>query len=545
MTGRVLVIGLDGVGFDHIEPWAAEGKIPVLARLLRCGARGPLLSAIPPVTGPAWATFLTGVNPGRHGVLEWTRRVEGSYGTAVVTGRDIGRPTLLDLVNAAGKRVISIGLPLTHPPRPVNGVVVPGLPAPDGERFLTHPPEARAVLRRVAPGYRPFPECAHRPTRRGKTAELIASARARAAAATHFLNERDWDLGIVHFQETDKVQHDLLGRTAGAFDPLLAVFQEVDRLLAGLLEIARKREATVILVSDHGMGPQEGTFSVNTWLLQEGYLALKGGAAPRAKQAAFRLGLTQRRFRRLGLLLYPLAFRLHLSRSFMDVGTGGPIARLISSLFLSFDDVDWSRTRAYSRSDVGHVFLNRVGREPAGIVSNEEAPRLTAEIMERLQRVVHPRSREPLLGEVFRREEVYAGDRLHDAPEILFLPRDLRILGAGASGFYSNRVFDRPQWRASHRMEGILIGSGVPFRPQARIEGASLLDLVPNVLYLLDVPIPADAEGRVWEDAYRAETLALRPPRFEKAAEPVVRCDADEDEEAELRRRLGNLGYLS
>ena len=545
MTGRVLVIGLDGVGFDRIEPWAAAGKLPVLARLLRRGARGPLLSTIPPVTGPAWATFLTGVNPGRHGVLEWTRRVEGSYGTAVVTGRDIGRPTLLDLVSAAGKRVISIGLPLTHPPRPVNGVIVPGIPAPEGERFETHPAEARQTLRRVAPEYRPSPESAHRWTRGGQVGELLASAQARAAAATHFLSEEDWDLGIVHFQETDKVQHDHWGQASRGSDPILSVFEEVDRLLAGLLEIAREREATVVLVSDHGMGSQEGTFSVNTWLWQEGYLALKGGAAGRVKRAAFRLGLTQRRFRRLGLLLYPLAYRLHLSRTFMDVGTGGPIARLISSLFLSFDDVDWSRTRAYSRSDVGHVFLNRVGREPAGIVSDGEAPRLVAEIMERLQGVVNPRTGEPLLGEVFRREEVYAGDHLSDAPEVLFLPRDLRVLGAGASGFYSNHLFDRPQWRASHRMEGILIASGAPFRPQVRIEGASLLDLVPNVLYLLDLPIPADVEGRVWEDAYPPCALAVRPPRFETAAGPVVRCDAGEDEEAELRRRLSSLGYLS
>jgi predicted AlkP superfamily phosphohydrolase/phosphomutase len=545
MSGRVLVIGLDGVGFDRIEPWAAAGKLPTLAGLLRRGARGALRSTIPPVTGPAWASFLTGVNPGRHGVLEWTRRVEGSYESAVVTGRDVARPTLLDLASRAGKRVISVGLPLTHPPRPVNGVVVPGMPAPEGDRFLTHPPEAREALRQVAPHYRPFPECAHRPTRRGKTAELITSARARAAAATHFLETEAWDLGIVHFQETDKVQHDLLGRVGGGFDPILSVFQEVDHLLAGLLEIAREREATVVLLSDHGMGPQEGTFSVNTWLWQEGYLALKGDAAARVKRAAFRLGLTQRHFHTLGLFLYPLAFRLHLSRSFMDVGTGGPIARLISSLFLSLDDVDWSRTRAYSRAEVGHVCLNRVGREPQGIVSDAEAPRLVAEIMERLQRVVDPRTSEPLLGEVFRREEVYAGEHLAAAPEILFLPRDLRVLGAGASGFYSNRLFDRPQWRASHRMEGILIASGAPFRPQARIEGASLLDLLPNALYLLDLPIPADVEGTVWEHAYLPGTLAARPPRFEGAAEPATRGDAGEDEEAELRRRLSDLGYLS
>ena len=81
MTRRLLVIGLDGVGFDLVAPWVEAGKLPGLGRLLDEGAQGPLLSTIPPLTGPAWTSFQTGVNPGKHGIFGWTKRRPGSYGS--------------------------------------------------------------------------------------------------------------------------------------------------------------------------------------------------------------------------------------------------------------------------------------------------------------------------------------------------------------------------------------------------------------------------------------------------------------------------------
>ena len=60
---RVFIIGWDGATFDLIKPWVAEGKLPNIARLLENGSHGELRSTLPPMTFPAWSSFLTGKDP--------------------------------------------------------------------------------------------------------------------------------------------------------------------------------------------------------------------------------------------------------------------------------------------------------------------------------------------------------------------------------------------------------------------------------------------------------------------------------------------------
>ncbi|MEA3239499.1 MAG: alkaline phosphatase family protein, partial [Candidatus Bipolaricaulota bacterium] len=342
MSERVFVIGLDGVGFPLIRPWLEEGHLPHLRDLFFQGAAGELTSIIPPLTGPAWATFQTGVNPGKHGVLGWTKR--NGYNISVVNGSDIKYPTLWELASKNGRRVVSIGLPMTYPPRVVNGVIIPGMLTPKSDKAPSYPPEAYEELHAAVPGYRFFPECSHLLTLRGKVTSLRASVRGRTEAAEHFLKKDDWDLLMIHFQTTDKAQHDLWGVKKNK--PLLEVFKEVDRNVGRLVQEAKKAQATVIVLSDHGMGPQDFTFSINTWLLSEGYLQLKKGAEKRIKEGLFRLGVTQRRLAQMGMLFYPLAYRLGIVNSFFDAVGDGWIAKLVNKVFLSLDDIDWQRTRA-------------------------------------------------------------------------------------------------------------------------------------------------------------------------------------------------------
>lgn len=540
---RVFVIGLDGVGFPLLTRYASA--LPHLTAYRKHGLTGKLRSTIPPITGPAWSSFQTGVNPGKHGVFGWTKRKPGGYRFRVINSDDIDAPTLWELASEQGKKVVSIGLPGTYPPRAVNGVIIPGMLTPRSDPAPTYPKEAYAELRRAAPGYRFFPECAHRLTIKGKVDALLTGLRGRAAAAHHFMTHYDWDLFVLHIQVTDKVQHELWGITKHGFDPVLTVFQEVDRLVGELVELAQGMDATVLLISDHGMGPEEHTFSINTWLWQEGYLKLKSGIGERLKRAMFHAGFTQRRFQSLGLGLYPFAYRLGLINSFIDISGDSMLARVIGKLFLSFADVDWEETRAYSRADIGHIIINRHGREAHGVVPPQDADHLIDELIEKLHTVTNPRTGEPLLGEAYRREEIYHGPHVVDAPDIMFLPKDLHTVAAGASGFYSNSQFDRPLVRASHRMDGILIGLGSPFR-SGQIAGTQLVDLAPNLLYLLDCAIPKYMDGRVWADAYADERARSHPIRF--SDRPLTRKRGegarDADEEA-LKRRLKGLGYLS
>ena len=399
----------------------------------------------------------------------------------------------------------------------------------------------------MAPDFNFYPHSVHRLTARAKVKELVRAARVRTRTAAHFMEQHEWDLFMVHFQSTDSAQHELWGVTRRGEHPLLQVFQEVDRLLVDLIERAQSRKATVLLLSDHGMGPQEWTFSINTWLLHQGYLSLRRGLSASLRYLLFRMGWTQSALKQVGLLFFPLVHLLGAGRTALDFMGDTKMSRLYSSLFLSLNDVDWKKTYAYSDADIGHIYLNLRGREPDGMVSEGEQERVIEELIAALKATVNPYTNESLLGEVFKREEVYHGEQCSQAPDILFLSKDLRTIGSGTWQFYSKRSLDRAILPAHHRMDGILIAVGTPFKPMYRMQGASLIDLAPNILYLLDCPIPRYMDGRLWEDAFLPGNFSERPPRWSERSskrEEIAHSERAGDDE-ELKRRLRALGYLN
>src|SRR4029453_14116658 len=149
---RLLVIGLDGATFDLVAPWAAAGELPALARLMAAGSGGARRSTLPPATFPAWTSLVTGVNPGRHGVLDFVERVPGTFRVRFVNGSGRRTPALWTRLSGAGRRVAVLSVPATYPPEPVNGVMVSGFDSPvttavDGS--FVFPRAFHAEMRRV------------------------------------------------------------------------------------------------------------------------------------------------------------------------------------------------------------------------------------------------------------------------------------------------------------------------------------------------------------------------------------------------------------
>ena len=126
----LLIVGLDGATLDLVEPWATDGTLPNLAQLLREGAWGPLGSTVPPATLPGWTTFMTGVNPGRHGVFDFTRRDPGDYQVRFVNATFRKAQTVWRLLSDADRRVSVLGLPGTYPPEAINGCMISGFDTP-------------------------------------------------------------------------------------------------------------------------------------------------------------------------------------------------------------------------------------------------------------------------------------------------------------------------------------------------------------------------------------------------------------------------------
>jgi len=191
---RVMVIGLDGATFTLLEPLMALGVMPFLARFREESAHGELLSTMPPVTAPAWASFMTGVNPGRHGIYEFAHRQRGSLSQVPVNATFLQAPTLWQRLSDAGACVGVINVPLTYPPAPVNGFLISGLMTPRGARDFTYP---RSLLGELEAHFGPYRLHHRQAYTRGKVQAILSEARAildyRLQTALYLLQRRDWD----------------------------------------------------------------------------------------------------------------------------------------------------------------------------------------------------------------------------------------------------------------------------------------------------------------------------------------------------------------
>ena len=176
---------------------------------------------------------------------------------------------------------------------------------------------------------------------------------------------------------------------------------------------------------------------------------------------------------------------------------------LLKTLFLSFDDVDWSRTTAYSLGNVGQVFSNVVGREPQGCVQpGAEYEAVRTSIIDRLQKLRDPQTGELVVETIYRREEIYSGEQLERAPDILFIPRRLEYFGFGEYEFGSNNVIEAMQRGISgtHRLDRVFLAYGAAVKPGVVVDGASLVDLAPTMLHVMGELVPAHMDGRVLEE---------------------------------------------
>jgi predicted AlkP superfamily phosphohydrolase/phosphomutase len=128
------VIALDGTPYTFARAMMTDGAMPNFARLLREGSLVRMHSSYPDVSGVAWSSFMTGNNPGKHGIFGFIDRRPGSYQTYIPTAQNLQGETLWELLGRHGRRVCAIGVPNSYPPRPVNGVLVGCFLSPSVEK---------------------------------------------------------------------------------------------------------------------------------------------------------------------------------------------------------------------------------------------------------------------------------------------------------------------------------------------------------------------------------------------------------------------------
>jgi predicted AlkP superfamily phosphohydrolase/phosphomutase len=541
---KVLVLGLDGATLDLIRPWSEEGKLPALKALMDRGAWGPLESTVPPMTSPAWPSFATGKYPAKHGVFDFVSAHSGSYN--VVNATAVRAPSLWELLSAHGKRVGVINVPVTYPPRPVHGFMISGLLSPSGAQ-VTYPADLLARYEGQGTPYRVMPNVQYKPGNEELfLQDLEALIEVREQYALRLMHDRSGDLLMVHFLSTDLAQHAMWRHMDPAhpqFEPgnpcrdaIERIYRRVDRAVGALVAEAGD-ETTTIVMSDHGFGPLHGVVNLNILLWQQGLLRFRRDPLTRVRAALFRHGITPK-------LAYGIVARLNLQNIVARVAKSTRNA--VYNKFLSFDDIDWTRTVAYSLGHMGQIYINLAGREREGIVARGAPYEAAIErVVDALGTLTTPDGR-PMVERVFRASELPGGPYAEDGPDLHLVLDGYRYISCPL--FATDGHVLSKQIRGdsgSHRMQGTLIAAGPQVQPAGRVEGMRIVDLAPTLLSLLDCPVPEDMDGRALTQLLAVEAVERDDLPAAMAWDPgpaLARLSQDED--AELQRRLRGLGYL-
>lgn len=552
-ANKIVIIGLDGVPLELIQRWAASGHLPTLQRLMSTGVVGSLRSTVPPTSGPSWSSFMTGMNPGKTGIYDFLYRREGTYQFPPVNASLRGGTTLWRYLSDAGYRVGVLNIPMSYPVEPVNGYMISGWMTPYQATDYTYPSELMEELEREIGNYRIYPTETFSENRKESflraTYDLLEML---TRTAIYLARTRPSDVFMTVFFDTDRVLHQLWHY----LDPdhpwrrdredrewvVRDYFHQLDESIAAVLNAAQADENTLVIVlSDHGMGRAQNFIVLNNWLLEVGLLRLRNDLRTGLKEFMFRQGFTLRN-------VHQVLDRLGLARQ-AEYVAGYFVDHLLKMMFLSFLDVDWRNSKAYSFGrHLGSIYVNLKGREPQGIVEPGAEYEAVRDEIERLaQEFRDPKTGRKLIGQVLRREEIYTGPYLPRAPDLILRPAEPSDIFFGLADFgHRETVSMVYRYSGMHRDDGMLIMNGPGVRPGGEIEGAAIVDIAPTVLHTMELPIPSDMDGRVLTEVFMPDYIEAFPIRI---GEPVVWAEMEgvsytEEGEKEILERLRGLGYL-
>ncbi|MBI5710689.1 MAG: alkaline phosphatase family protein [Candidatus Eisenbacteria bacterium] len=384
---KACVIGLDGVPHSMLGRFLQAGVMPRLAEIARDATLTPMVASLPEISSVSWTTFMTGRNPGEHGIFGFTDLVPGTYRTRFPSFLDVKAETIWDLLGKREMRSVVLNQPATYPARPIPGALVSGFVAVRLEKSVYPAHHLQAALDM---GYQVDLDA--RQVRDDPPAlfrELARLLELRRRMLDELWEKERWNLMEVVITGTDRLHHFLWDACEDEGHPhhrdFLDYYRAIDAFIGEVFERFSEtgEERNFFVLSDHGFcGARKQAF-LNRALAEAGYLTLEDPAAD------------------------------------------------------SLEGVS-ERTRAFVL-DPARVYLHRRGRYPKGSVGEGEVAALKRELTEFIGALRHEGA--PVVRSVFDAAEIYRGPQADLGPDLLVVPhRGYDLKGRiGADSFIGPR----------------------------------------------------------------------------------------------------------
>ena len=556
---KVIVLGIDGLSPGLVRTWAQAGYLPNFARLIAEGCLGKLRSTGEFSSPQAWPSFMTGVNPGKHGVFSFLQRTPGTFQCHHTTSRDIKAETIFAILSRHRRTVAALNFPCTYPAQPVNGVVIGGWLTPGLHAAgATYPPELAAQIKSRFGAY-PFHTDVKRHVIAGNYEQalvnLLDAVKRKAQVAEHLYGQQSWDLFALAIVETDAVQHyfwpycdprhplyDQVDRS-WCQDPVRRLYRQVDAVLGSFMNRV-DGQTVLIVMSDHGGAIlNEGRAYVRSFLEQAGLLVVKPHGWPGRLHGAACRCLEKIGHQRLS--------KSAKSRLLANASVRRWVEDYFAKSFIARND--WSRTRVYSLYWETQPWVNVAGREPHGIVQPaKDYERVREYIVRLLSAAKDPATGQPAVEKVFRREELYHGPYLENFPDTaIWWNRNIPLSGLVVQNgqhvvIDAKKELDMTGLYGGHSPDGIVGLWGPGIHKGQTLQGAAIEDLAPTILHLCGVPILEEMDGR---PLLRAMTrpLSHTPIRYQEGRYAEVTEDTagySQEDNPSMKQRLPDLDHI-
>jgi predicted AlkP superfamily phosphohydrolase/phosphomutase len=542
---KMFVIGIDSATFSIINVLRRKGMLPTLDTLINEGVSAPLTSTMPPVTPPAWVSFMTGVNPGKHGVFDFYAPPSYGYERPVLNAHFIKAKTLWRIISDHEKMVGIINVPMTHPPERVKGFIIPGMQyGYDGPDFA-YPPSIMQEIKKNIGNYR----VVYGDLQGLYTDNLDTLIREwddileiRKKTTLYLMDRYEWDFFMVVFYVLDVIQHHFWKfydpthprhRNSRYRDVIPYFYKKVDSVIGEIIKHL-DRETTILILSDHGAGPEKLSFFINSFLAREGFLSFKRVLIPLWKfrwPHLFYKGIRRMGFRGVSWVV-PLSHLKTLGRA-IDPREGLNISYFIR----------WDKTRAYAGNHTEQgIYINLRGREEEGIVEpGREYETLRDEIISRLSTI------DGLDLKIYKKEDIYTGKYTSYAPDIILKINDGDCI-MQKEFYHKDLIGHAYKTSGTHRENGIFIAYGKPLKRGVRITNPHIMDMAPTILYTIGLPVPEDMDGRILIECFKDDFIKENPVRVDKTPAKMVDKHGEgvyssEDSE-KMKSTLRSLGYF-